>query len=872
VFNRRVSGLIPIFFAVALIASLFSANTGGIHVARAATITVNTLTDVTNGNCTTTCTLRDALATANNGDTIDLSMTGTITLVGSGLTVRTDITIQGLGAASLTVSGANAYKVITVNSGVTATIAGLTVANGKNTSYTTNGAGIDNEGTLTINNAVISGNTTSGCYGAGIYNNGTLTIDNTTINSNSVGTCNGGGIYNAGNLTVNYSIISDNIAGAGAGISNSSATGAAVTASINHSVIADNTASIGGAGIDNASNATVLVNSSTIANNTCSNSGEGGCGLRNTGTMTIGNSTIANNSILAIGSNNGYGGGIWNYVGTLTITNSTISGNSAPSDAGINNNSQYGGAILNLGSTIVAGNILTGGGDTSPDINGAINSLGNNLVGNGTGASGYVSSDQVGTGGSPINAWLDPLANNGGPTQTMALEPGSPAIGKGNCSTLSGVSPVTMDQRGIARKSPCDVGAYETFAFSPTSLPSGIVGSLYNQAISASGGIGANTFSVTSGTLPYGLNLSSDGTLSGTPTAGGTFNFTVTATDVNGDTSAYEYSILIVGPTVTPTNTNTPTATFTSTATPTFTNTPTSTNTPTAISSATNTATPTNTFTNTATNTPIPPRIDSIGVFRSGTFYLRLHNSTGNAEITAAFNPATKPYPLVGDWTGAGFDTIGVLDQNNGLFSLRNSDTSGTPDEQLVLGNSNDIPLGGRWSGNATHFGVGVFRPSNGLIYLKNNLTTGFADDTMVLGIPGDAGLAGDWNGKGYDSPGVYRPSNVTFYLSNQICNCSVFGDYAFQYGVAGDAPVAGDWIGQGHDGVGLFRQSNGFTYLRNALTTGFADIAFTYGIAGDIPVAGHWQLIYPPKPNPGSALVSPTALPIRNGTGLPGD
>jgi hypothetical protein len=57
--------------------------------------------------------------------------------------------------------------------------------------------------------------------------------------------------------------------------------------------------------------------------------------------------------------------------------------------------------------------------------------------------------------------------------------------------------------------------------------------------------------------------------------------------------------------------------------------------------------------------------------------------------------------------------------------------------------------------------------------------------------------------------------------LSNQVCNCSVFGDYAFQYGVGGDAPVTGDWIGQGHDGVGLFRQANGYTYLRNTLTTG---------------------------------------------------
>jgi hypothetical protein len=203
-----------------------------------------------------------------------------------------------------------------------------------------------------------------------------------------------------------------------------------------------------------------------------------------------------------------------------------------------------------------------------------------------------------------------------------------------------------------------------------------------------------------------------------------------------------------------------------------------------------------------------------------------------------------------------------VSDQSNGLFTLctvNNTASCAQAANQIsfVLGNANDIPLGGKWLASATHFGAGVFRPSNGLIYLKNNLTTGVADDTMVLGIPGDVGLAGDWNGKGFDSPGVYRSSNSNFYLSNKVCNCSVFADITFAYGIGGDAPVTGDWIGQGHDGVGLFRQSNGYTYLKNALTTGFADITFVYGIAGDVPVAGHWQLVYPPRPG---NLVTPTS------------
>lgn len=271
-------------------------------------------------------------------------------------------------------------------------------------------------------------------------------------------------------------------------------------------------------------------------------------------------------------------------------------------------------------------------------------------------------------------------------------------------------------------------------------------------------------------------------------------------------------------------------------------------------------------------------RADTVGIFRlsTHTFYLRLHNSTGVADLTVAFGPGASPYPVVGDWTGAGFDTIGDFDQSNGLFSLCTAnDTAFCANSShvinLVLGNANDVPLGGKWGATDTHFGIGVFRPSNGLIYLKNSLTTGYADYTMVLGIPGDVGLAGDWTGKDYDSPGVYRPSTSSFYLSNNVCSCSVYADAQLAYGIRGDAPVTGDWISQGHDGIGLFRQSDGYTYLRDELSTGYADTTFVYGVAGDTPVAGHWDLAYGPVPmsegnterNPtGTLLVPPTSTP----------
>jgi hypothetical protein len=90
-----------------------------------------------------------------------------------------------------------------------------------------------------------------------------------------------------------------------------------------------------------------------------------------------------------------------------------------------------------------------------------------------------------------------------------------------------------------------------TIAVSPSSLSAGTAGAAISANISASGATGATTFDVTSGSLPAGVSLSSGGTLSGTPTATGTFNFTVTATDPNNCTGARAYSLTINCPTIT---------------------------------------------------------------------------------------------------------------------------------------------------------------------------------------------------------------------------------------------------------------------------------------------------------------------------------
>ncbi|SFA99020.1 Putative Ig domain-containing protein [Collimonas sp. OK607] len=78
-----------------------------------------------------------------------------------------------------------------------------------------------------------------------------------------------------------------------------------------------------------------------------------------------------------------------------------------------------------------------------------------------------------------------------------------------------------------------------TIGIAPTTLPAAAVASAYSQNVTASGGTGGYTYAITAGALPAGTSLSSAGVLSGTPTAGGTFNFTVTATDSSTGTGPY---------------------------------------------------------------------------------------------------------------------------------------------------------------------------------------------------------------------------------------------------------------------------------------------------------------------------------------------
>ena len=153
--------------------------------------------------------------------------------------------------------------------------------------------------------------------------------------------------------------------------------------------------------------------------------------------------------------------------GTLTLTNCTVSGNSASNGGG-----GLPGARYHYGDvTVWATRSCREHSPHGPDVSGAITSQGNNLIGETDGSSGWVGSDLTGTIAAPLDPLLAPLGNYGGPTQTMALLPGSPAIDAGNNALIPGG--VTTDQRGSSGivNGTVDIGAFESsgFTIAPTS-------------------------------------------------------------------------------------------------------------------------------------------------------------------------------------------------------------------------------------------------------------------------------------------------------------------------------------------------------------------------------------------------------------------
>ncbi len=457
------------------------------------------------------------LTLANGAGPEDAAATGDLDLTSAGHT----ITIIGQGAGSTIVDGGGLDRVFQIMEGVTANISNLTIQNGlaqglfdstDQSSISAIGGGIFSDGTIELDGVVVQDCTAKGgdglpgssttvdggpAFGGGIaqMTHGSLTLDECIIRDNSAiggrggeggradtstdggsgGFALGGGIVDFVSLTIRQSAIVGNHAVGGTGgtggfLTNGSgsnggrgreADGGGVLVTGPQTLIIDSTIAaneaVGGAG-GHGQSGSQGDNGASGGNGGDGSDGEGG-GIAFK-FMSLDNSTIAGNRVQS--GTPGPGGGAGGLGGAA----------GRPGSAGTATGGGIWGAqsdvtpapFLTSISNIIAGNSIVGVG-ADPDVSAAFTGVTNTLLGSGVGATGItggVNGNIVG-----VNPMLGPLQDNGGPTPTMALLPGSPAIDAG-ANPLN----LTSDQRGFEPRSvgvAVDIGAFEVGAAQPTS-------------------------------------------------------------------------------------------------------------------------------------------------------------------------------------------------------------------------------------------------------------------------------------------------------------------------------------------------------------------------------------------------------------------
>jgi hypothetical protein len=392
---------------------------------------------------------------------------------------------RGGDAAALPTDGHSAFGG-GIFSGGSLTIAGATVANnqvsGGRGSYLHNGGSADggglyvSGGSLSITASSIASNQGTGgpggdasvgspfethggdALGGGLYvSGGSLSITASGIASNHAtggapglfkglpGEGRGGGLScDKGALTVSDSTLSGNYASLnGGGIDNDFG-----TLTVSNCTLSGNTSPLGG-GIGNFGYATV--NHSTLSGNSATGPGNGG-GIYNSALLTVNDSTLSDNTA------GNYGGGIYNQgiysPATVTVNDSTLSGNTGSLGGG--GIYSRGSSLTVTGSTLSGNSAFTGGG--IDNIPGLVTTLNNSLVVNSP-RGGDITGGFTGSHNLTGTLALGPLQFNGGPTPTLALPAGSPALNAGDPNQLG-----VPDQRGLVRTGGVNIGAYQASA------------------------------------------------------------------------------------------------------------------------------------------------------------------------------------------------------------------------------------------------------------------------------------------------------------------------------------------------------------------------------------------------------------------------
>ena len=611
--------------------------------------TANTIT-VTNTNDNGAGSLRQAIAGAAPGDTINSSVSGAINLTSGTLVIDKNLTIQGPGANLLSISGNHASTVFHItHGGINARVDGLTIRNGL-------GDGIINRGTLTVSNSIITQNGASGISG-----NGSITVINSTISGNAHSGINAdAGCYFPPYLSVSNSTISGN----------------------------------GGIGVGNID-----------------------------GTAEIANSTIVGNRGGIVSADDCHGDG-----GTTKLWNTLVAGNmlSPPGPYGL-----FGTDIFGKGIAVASHNLI---GDANYS-GGIQNGVNGNIVG--------------------VSPLLGPLRNNGGPTMTHALLPGSPAINAGDNCVLTengcgiGNPALPTDQRGLPRNGTVDIGAFERQPNEPsTSAPFDYDGD------------GKSDYSVyRPADATWHLAYSGDGTYHVRP-----FGFPgqiwIVPADYDGDgitdiadiRCCSDFDLGQLGAWVI-----------------------------------------WNSFTNTTSGREryfegneraVPADYDGDGkadmaYWNSSNGIWQIFLSESGWERNQQWGlPGDKPVPA--DFDGDGRSELVVWRPSEGRWYVLNLVNGGFG--YLDWGLPGDIPIAGDFSGDG-RADFGVYRPSDNTWHRLH--TDDFSIAARQWGLPGDIPTPGDYDGDGRLDLAVYRPSENRWYAlthDGQILSQ--------QFGLDGDIPT----------------------------------------------------------------------------------
>lgn len=461
------------------------------NVTIAATFTVTKTADTNDGSCDADCSLREAIVAANANAGMDIvtvpAGTYVLSLSGAGedaaatgdLDLNGDLVLGGAGAATTVIVGDGGDRVFDVDplaAGVAVTISEVTVTNGRAVPL---GGGIRNSGTLAITNSTISDNQTlatqmnEASIGGGIGTasggmttvSGCLVTDNVATGDGDAGPSLGGGIGGLeGEIIVLSSTVSENLAlttsflgAAGGGIAVGAGALTLSETSVTGNVAQAVQAAAGGGVFVDCFSFTPCADGSVVG------------------------STIDGNTATAF--NAATGGGLYVAEASILLANITVTDNAAGTGLfpGPLTPTLGGGLALASGAqaTVANATFEVGAALSGIDVDGAsLVTFRNSIVADSCSGSGAMAGDAhnleapgstcgfSGTDLIGVDPLLGPLADNGGPTATMALLPGSPAINGGNPAApgSGGDTCEADDQRGVARPigARCDIGAFES--------------------------------------------------------------------------------------------------------------------------------------------------------------------------------------------------------------------------------------------------------------------------------------------------------------------------------------------------------------------------------------------------------------------------